>query len=139
MKILKQIQQGDVWIEKVDNFIGFEISKPTSWGGRTTSKATEAESQFIIGQLRGLKATNNFILAAGEATGHHHRLITADGVLKCEKPIKVDMDRGIFELMEKAILSHEEHLPLELEPGFYRFGIINEYDYDAKETRKVWD
>lgn len=138
MKILKQIQQGDVWIEKVDTIVGSIVSTKNNWGSTWGSVLRLDQLSNYLTDLNE-KATFTHILAAGEATGHHHRLVLADGSLESEKPIKVDMDNGIFELMAKAILTHEEHKPLELDPGFYRFGIINEYDYESRRTRKVWD
>lgn len=136
MQILKQIQQGDVWIEKVDNFIGMEYGK-SRWDRKVVDVGKEI---YLKAELANLGA-DEFILAAGEATGHHHRLkVNSEGdTIVSDKPIRVDMDKGIFELIEKAILVHEEHNPIDLEPGLYRFGIINEYDYEAKQDRRVWD
>ena len=145
MKVLNMIQQGDVWIEKIDTFVGvpykiwiekkvdtligvpYKIKNQyVDWIDKTIDDLTEP-------RLNEKAPVENAILAAGEVTGHHHRLLT-------ENPaIKINMDLGIFELMEKAVLSHEEHLPLELEPGLYRFGIIHEWDYDKQEKRYVWD
>lgn len=137
MKILKQIQQGDVWIEKVENFIGMEYGAQR-WDMKRVDVGMDITIKNQLGEAEG---HTEFILAAGEATGHHHRLkVNADGdTIVSDRPIKVDMDKGIFELIEKAILVHEEHMPIELDPGLYRFGIINEYDYEAKQDRRVWD
>jgi len=136
MNILKQIQQGDVWIEKVDNFVGHTyIGEVINYGFRSNVTVTidpAAESSLRM-QFESRPAEKAHTIALGEATGHHHQLV-AD-----REAVKVDMDKGIFELMEKAILTHEEHLPIELEPGLYRFGIINEYDYESRENRRVWD
>jgi len=143
MNVLKQIQQGDVWIEKVDDFIGHTTRQSTQFGFRdVTVDATGNE--VLRRKLDNTQIRSEHILAAGEATGHHHRLVVdlkTDDITVAVRPagIKVDMDNGIFELMEKAILNHEEHLPLELEPGLYRFGIIQEYDYEAKQNRRVYD
>ena len=133
MNILKQIQQGDVWIEKVDNFVGHTIRVQAQWGG-TEQKTIDPATDVGIGlTFAGMPAEKTHTIALGEATGHHHQLVAE------REAVKVDMDKGIFELMEKAILTHEEHLPIELEPGLYRFGIINEYDYESKQSRRVWD
>lgn len=136
MQILKQVQQGDVWIEKVDSFVGMEYGAQ-----RWDRKRVDVGMDIAIKHELAKSGGNEFILAAGEATGHHHRLkVNArDEYVVSDKPIRVDMDKGIFELIEKAILVHEEHNPIELDPGFYRFGIINEYDYEAKQDRRVWD
>lgn len=133
MNVLKQIQQGDVWIEKVDSFIGHVVNMPNGRGGTKSEVVTLPIAGAIGFQFQGMPAEKAHTIALGEATGHHHQLV-AD-----REAVKVDMDKGIFELMEKAILTHEEHLPIELEPGLYRFGIINEYDYDSKQNRRVWD
>lgn len=142
MNILKQIQQGDVWIEKVDSFEKLRVQdSERSWVSRNLSAG---EANALLLKLRD-KGVSEAILAAGEVTGHHHRLKVnlndqeGDSTVISEQPIKVDMDLGIFELMEKAILVHEEHKPIDLEPGLYRFGIINEYDYESQQARRVWD
>lgn len=136
MNILKQIQQGDVWIEKVDNLVGHQIQVETfNYGFKSTNTVTLDSVGWanIASQFQSKSAEKAHTIALGEATGHHHQLVAEKEV------IKVDMDKGIFELMEKAILTHEEHKPIELEAGLYRFGIINEYDYESKQNRRVWD
>lgn len=136
MNILKQIQQGDVWIEKVDNLTGHVIATKTlNYGFQSTQMVTidYGMNEHVQQQLRSKPAEAAHTIALGEATGHHHQLVAEKEV------IHVDMDKGIFELIEKAILTHEEHLPIELEPGLYRFGIINEYDYESQQNRRVWD
>ena len=128
MKVLAQIQQGDVWIEKVSDLSGHTLRENPTMANNWSSTIilSEGRAMGIVGELRSKIAEKNHTIALGEATGHHHQLVAE------KEAIVVDMDKGIFELMEQAILTHEEHKPISLEPGLYRFGIINEYDYDSK-------
>ena len=119
MNILKQIQQGDVWIEKVDNFVGHTLERTNRWGGKENEVVDTGENIAFINILTLMNPAKAYTIALGEATGHHHQLVAE------REAVKVDMDRGIFELMEKAILTHEEHNPIELEAGLYRFGTVS--------------
>jgi hypothetical protein len=59
------------------------------------------------------------ILAAGEVTGHHHRL--SGGVVLEKGP---DM---FFEVEREARLTHEEHGPITFTPGKYK--VIRQVEY----------
>lgn len=73
-----------------------------------------------------------FIIAEGEATGHAHvihedvELYEKDGVLfiKTAKTVEV---------------RHEEHLPVTLNPGIWKVGIVREHDPFLEEIRIVRD
>ncbi|HUV84611.1 MAG TPA: hypothetical protein VMV86_02830 [Methanosarcinales archaeon] len=121
MKVLKQFQQGDVWIEQVDNLEGYRSTKDNSWNPKP-----------IEVLFKPMKETEH-ILAYGEATGHSHKLVEeATG-------IEVAFDEPVFRLMEQAVLQHQGHNPITLEPGIYRFGQIFEYDYESQENRYIAD
>lgn len=90
------------------------------WEDKIPSDATRRESRII---------------ARGEATGHAHvvesedvELFECDGTLYC----RVISEKG-------ATITHQEHGPVVLPQGEFRFGIVQEYDYDAAESRNVMD
>ncbi len=73
------------------------------------------------------------VLARGEATGHSHRM--AD-------PSVVDLfDRGgvgyLTVRADSATLVHDEHKPITLPRGHYRFWVQREYS--PKEIRRIVD
>ena len=74
------------------------------------------------------------ILAEGEITGHHHRMISDVNVTVFE-----DTDSMYFKLDDEASLVHEEHKELKLAPAIYKVTKEREYDYFSKEIRKVVD
>ena len=127
MKVLKQFQQGDVWIEQVDNLEGYRSTKDNSWNPKPI------EVQFRPGYA------DKFTLAYGEATGHSHTLKADTAVATKPEVIEVAFDEPVFRLMEQAVLQHQEHNPITLEPGIYRFGQIFEYDYESQENRYIAD
>lgn len=60
------------------------------------------------------------IIAAGEATGHHH------AIKEREASLFVDPETGVRFLIAPngAVMDHEEHAAHVLEPGIYRFGHV---------------
>lgn len=75
------------------------------------------------------------ILAAGEATGHHHAIADCPEVDLFKKD-------GVLYLAvkeEPATLTHEEHGPIDVAPGEYEIGQVVEYDPFAEEVRRVAD
>jgi hypothetical protein len=73
------------------------------------------------------------ILAAGEATGHHHAIdALAARLFRGEKP-------GVCYLLleEPATLGHEEHAPIALAPGNYE--VIRQREYSPEAIRNVAD
>ncbi len=72
------------------------------------------------------------IVAAGEATGHHHRITNGD-------VFKDDADNIFVKACEYAKISHEEHKEIMLEPAWYGIEIVKEYDHFAEEARAVVD
>ena len=78
------------------------------------------------------------IVALGEATGHHHII---DGTVK-EAEIYTDAIGNLFALVKKEVkVLHQEHAPVILEPGVYRFGLdgFQQVEYDGEEERRVLD
>jgi len=44
-----------------------------------------------------------------------------------------------MDIPRRIDISHEEHKPQLLKPGFYKIGRVVEYDYDRQEQRAVAD
>jgi len=72
------------------------------------------------------------VLAHGES-GHSHVVESEDAEL-----IQIG-ERMLLKLETRAVVKHEEHGAITLEPGLYEIGRVNEYDYFAEMTRKVID
>ncbi len=75
------------------------------------------------------------VLAEGEVTGHFHGF---------EKNVKVMEKDGIkyFEIskmMGETKLKHQEHKPVNFEPGCYAVGIVNEADPFSEDMNRVAD
>lgn len=87
---------------------------------------------------KGLKKiTNGNILAEGEATGHHHKLVAEPN---CEVNVFVDENGNkYFEVIGKAKLTHQEHKTITIHEGYYRVQIEKEFDPWAEELRRVAD
>ena len=108
MKV-KIVRQGDVLVKA--------CSKP------------RGELKSIVRDARG-----RLILAAGEATGHHHAI--------------AGMNAGLFEPMEPGkcflfiegtpvVLGHEEHAPITIGPCWYE--VIRQREYSPEAIRNVAD
>jgi hypothetical protein len=74
-------------------------------------------------------------LAHGEATGHHHKLVSGDFDLRECPKTKVKY----LKVVTPTMLKHQEHSPIEINPGIFRIGIQREYDPFAKKIREVAD
>lgn len=84
-----------------------------------------------------IKHDGSFILAEGEATGHHHR-ITVPRLEDME--IRKTTDGGyIVTLKSEATLSHEEHGTLKVAPGTYSVGHEREKDWFSLTVHRVVD
>jgi len=92
-----------------------------------------------IGELPGSlkkvdKKLRGYVLAEGETSGHAHvitddvELYERDGTLY----LSVTKPEGVA-------VTHEEHLPVTLEPGFYEIGIVQEFDPFSEQVKKVVD
>ena len=79
------------------------------------------------------KKSRGYVLAEGESTGHAH-VIEEDTVEMYEK-------EGTIYLCVKdfSTVTHEEHLPVMLDPGIYEIGIVIEIDPFSEQIRKVVD
>ncbi len=90
------------------------------------------------GKVEGQKINHNgsFVIALGEATGHHHRIsvINPD-----DMEIRKVVGGYILTLKSEATIEHQEHLPIVLAPGKYRTGHEREKDWFSLTVRAVVD
>lgn len=87
----------------------------------------------------GLKKKPDYVLAEGEATGHHH-VIDIDPLTEAGLDLLQDENGDLYLLTDKAVtVRHEEHNPITIDPGQYKIGRVREYDHFAEEARRVVD
>lgn len=87
----------------------------------------EGQPKKIARQKRG------WVLADGEVTGHQHVIDSDDAEL-------IEIGGRMLLVLEKAAtVTHEEHLPITLQPGIWEVGRVQEYDYLTQMTRAVAD
>ena len=75
--------------------------------------------------------SGRYILAEGEATGHHHS-VSAD---VCD--VATLADKLFMTVAEATPLTHQEHGTIEIAPGSY--WVIRQREYDAGKERRVRD
>lgn len=92
--------------------------------------ASTPESATSANQSNG-----RFILAQGEATGHHHSVLASDAVDLLQIPSQEEM----FLLVKEgdALLEHQEHALIQVPPGAYR--VVIQKEYDPTGERRVKD
>lgn len=73
-----------------------------------------------------MKASHKITLAYGEVTGHAHRL--EGDIVVAEKAPEVGVEPVLFEVSNRAVLTHEEHDTIVLEKGIYLK--VNQVEYD---------
>lgn len=84
------------------------------------------------GKCKKIKAKRGrLILAEGEATGHHHS-VSADVAELFDFGGKMALV-----VREPATLDHQEHAPIEVQPGTY--WVIRQREYSPQEIRRVAD
>lgn len=78
---------------------------------------------------------NGFIVAEGEVSGHHHKLVAEVGT-KVE--IAQDQNGFYLKVSDGAVsLTHQEHDTQTITPGTYFIG--HQWEYNEVEERKVLD
>ena len=85
--------------------------------------------------MNGATTYETLRLAEGEATGHHHTLYPQGGRVR---ELFVGTQRFI-ELDCEALLRHQEHKELRIEPGTYEIVIEREWDYIENQRKQVVD
>jgi len=75
------------------------------------------------------------IVAEGEATGHHHKLVEVDTESRAEI---YSLGEQLFAKVQgDVIVSHQEHPALAVDEGLYQIRI--EREYTPEEVRRVLD
>ena len=83
-----------------------------------------------------IKHNGSFILALGEATGHHHKITVMDVE---DMEIRQTPMGYILTLKKEGTLTHQEHGPLTIPIGIYFSGKEREFDWFSLKTRRVVD
>jgi hypothetical protein len=73
------------------------------------------------------------VLAEGEATGHAHAIADPGALL-----FEGDGEERFLELVEAAMLTHEEHETIVLPPGAYRVIRQREYTPEPSSSDARW-
>ena len=94
---------------------------------------TKVDKEEIADRLKNGTRHHTPIIQLGESTGHAHR-IDGSGYMIHEL-----WGNRYLELKKDVVLRHEEHKPIDLLKGFYKIGIVKEYDHWKEETRRVRD
>lgn len=84
---------------------------------------------------KGLAKLEGNIVHEGEHTGHAHRLFDGKFQLFEEPKTKERWLRVIT----PVDFRHEEHHARTIPPGDYRIGIIQQWDYETEESKRVVD
>ena len=128
---MEKYQQGDVVMFKVDE--------------KYFNKNTRKGEQYKSGYNSGFDT--HAIVAFGEVTGHKHQVNMKDmakeaGVtlsMGYNRTAGVDVPEG-FQVHEAPVtITHEEHDPIKLPPGYYMVRIVREHDHIAGRTQYVAD
>lgn len=77
--------------------------------------------------------SGRLILARGEVTGHHHSIPAQCGTL-----VRDEGGTTYLTIDQLTAVEHQEHAPIDLEPGDYRVTLQREWT-DADEPRQVAD
>lgn len=75
--------------------------------------------------------SGRLILALGEVTGHHHSVSAKTSDL-------YELDGRMWLVVnEPTTLNHQEHAPIEIQPGTY--WVVRQREYSPAEIRRVAD
>lgn len=114
---MKTYRQGDVLLVKVSGIISKGLPK----------------------DAKDVTPKDRIVLAYGEVTGHAHAVYPEVKDGKAEMPAKL-WDAGaerFLQVLEKTALKHEEHSPVQLDPGVYR--VVRQREYSPEAPRMVAD
>lgn len=114
---MEQARQGDVFLEKVQSLPAGNISEVATDGG-------------------------DVVLAYGEVTGHKHRIRAFQDTGALPARLFDVGEMRFLDVTAPAMLIHEEHAPISLEPGIYRvsrYGIGTQREYSPKAILPVLD
>ena len=126
----KKYQQGDVVMLKVDDDY---FKDNVRSGEEIASYNTQSH--------------NNPVLAFGEVTGHKHQIHMKEMLDAAEVTLSMgyngnageDVPEGFCVQNETVTLTHEEHNPVDIPPGYYLVRIVREMDHITGRARYVAD
>ena len=127
----EKYQQGDVVMLKVDD----DYFKENTHNG----------SDSVV-EYHGKQPTHA-IMALGEVTGHKHQVNMANMLKEAgvtlhmgyQGKVGEDVPQGFVVHNETVTITHEEHDPLDLPPGYYMVKFVREFDHIAGRSRYVAD
>ena len=128
---MEKYQQGDVVMFKVDE--------------KYFNENTRANKECKVGYQGG--KDEHAIVAFGEVTGHKHQVNMKDMVKEAgvtlsmgyNREAGIDVPEGFTVIDAPVTITHEEHKPVELPPGYYMVRIVREFDHIAGRSRYVAD
>ena len=83
-------------------------------------------------------AKNDYVVAYGEATGHHHALQAKTGT--AQVLVSADNQQTVaFSVKQDTKLTHEEHKTIELPKGYYQVEFEREYNPLEQVSQQVYD
>ena len=149
IKILKRNQQkGDLMSKKEEikyskyqqgDVVMFQVDKETF--DKNTRSSNEYKTAY------NTQSHNNAVLAFGEVTGHKHQIHMKEMLDAAEVTLSMgynsnageDVPEGFCVENETVTLTHEEHKPVDIPPGYYLVRIVREMDHITGRARYVAD
>ena len=128
---MEKYQQGDVVMFKVDE--------------KYFNDNTKSSKECQVGYQGG--EDTHAIVAFGEVTGHKHQVNMKNMAEKAgvtlsmgyNREAGVDVPDGFAVIDAPVTITHEEHDPIDLPPGYYMVRIVREFDHIAGRTGYVAD
>ena len=81
---------------------------------------------------------NDYVVAYGEATGHHHELQAKTGTAQVLVSGN-NQETVAFSVKQDTELSHEEHKTIEIPKGYYQVEFEREYNPLEQVSQQVYD
>ena len=128
---MEKYQQGDVVMFKVDE----------EYFNKHTRKGEEYKANYAGGK------DQHAIMAFGEVTGHKHQVNMVDMAKEAGVTLNmgyggkagINVPEGFQVHNDTVTMTHEEHNPIDLPPGYYMIRIVREFDHIAGRSRYVAD
>ena len=128
---MEKYQQGDVVMFKVDE--------------EYYCNNTRGSKEYVAGYSGG--ENTHAIVAFGEVAGHKHQINMKDMAKEAGVTLNmgwngkagVDVPEGFAVIDAPVTITHEEHKPVELPPGYYMVRIVREFDHIAGRSQYVAD
>lgn len=87
-----------------------------------------------------VKQKKDKIIAYGEITGHHHKLMpTKEEFADSLKVYLDELSQKVYFETKGADLGHQEHKTIEIEAGKYEVLVEREFDYFTRRISQVVD